>query len=183
MNKQAVIEILEQERNLLKAGDPDSTVWNAEGWAKHIYKRIAPLREFPEMAIWRVLSGIYLDGYTHGKGGEVWEVAAANKYIPAFKRLWEGTEGFDGIDDHIVIGDIPHMTITDRHLTEEKLWAVYREWRNTCDEQNKKGGCPTCGGSGSILDKSLPDRKFDVKTNPCSVCDGTGERRKDTDAK
>lgn len=39
-NEQETIKILEDERKRLRENDPDSIVWNDEGWAKHVYKRI-----------------------------------------------------------------------------------------------------------------------------------------------
>ncbi len=88
MNKQEAIEILEQERNLLKAGDPDSTVWNAEGWAKHIYARIAPLfeREFPEEDVDRIVCRLLGEG----SGQPGYTAPTISSGVVDFKHLWEG---------------------------------------------------------------------------------------------
>ncbi len=78
--------------------------------------------------------------------------------------------------------DVFSLQFTNRNLSDEEVLKSYNQWQKDCDaiDKQNKGGCPTCGGSGRILDSEHPNNTFEGKllTVRCPDCDGTGERRK-----
>ena len=92
MNKQAVIEILEEELGKIKdTGLPTSSgkellAWNAAGMARHIYARIA--KEFSEEEFNKaMLSRLFVAKTDCGH-----EVKGLKKLREDAKHLWEDTE-------------------------------------------------------------------------------------------
>ena len=135
MNK--VIEILEEELGKIKdTGLPTSSgkelmAWNAAGMARHIYARIAPLREFPEEAMKALVSDVWCRGYNSAvhKVGKVPLFEDVSDIIADLKRLfWEGTED----EPRVPYEEHPQNCLCNYH------------------SKHPKGGCPTCRGSRKV---------------------------------